>query len=143
MEQSVFARKATQEDVYPILRLANQLSEAICVSESYLQNNLTQFIENEKHCLLVAVQNETIVGYVSGYFHDAIYASGLVAYVDEIVVDASVRTMKIGSMLMTCFEDISKENGCVLVSLATFGAKGFYETLGYESKAGYFKKWLH
>ena len=43
---------------------------------------------------------------------------------------------------MTRFEEISKKKECLLVSLATFGAKGFYEKLGYSSKAGYYKKYL-
>jgi ribosomal protein S18 acetylase RimI-like enzyme len=124
MDQTIFIRKATQEDLYGILALANQLSDTV-------------------NCLLVAVKNETVIGYISGYFHHAIYASGLVAYVDEIVVDTSYRSMQVGSILMTHFEQASKKNDCVIVSLATFGAKEFYEKLGYQSKAGYFKKYLN
>ena len=142
MEQPVLIRKAKEEDVFQIQKLANQLSETISVSESYLHANFSRFLENEEHCLFVAVQNEIVVGYVSGYFHDAIYASGPVAYVDEIVVDATARTMRTGSQLMAHFEEAAKKKGCLLVSLATYGAKGFYETLGYTSKAGYFKKYL-
>lgn len=143
MENSVFVRKAMQEDILEIFKLANQLSETVNVSESYFQANFSHITENEMHCLLVAVQNGVVLGYVSGYFHNTIYASGLVAYVDEIVVDASVRGMKIGSILMTRFEEVSREKGCVIVSLATYGAKNFYEALGYNSKAGYYKKYLH
>jgi ribosomal protein S18 acetylase RimI-like enzyme len=143
MNQTIFIRKATQEDLYGILALANQLSDTVTVSEQYLASHFTNFIDNEQHCLLVAVKNETVVGYVSGYFHRAIYANGLVAYVDEIVVDTSYRSMQIGSILMAHFEQASKENNCIIVSLATFGAKGFYERLGYQSKAGYFKKYLN
>jgi ribosomal protein S18 acetylase RimI-like enzyme len=143
MEKSVFVRKAIHEDILEIFKLANQLSETVNVSESYFQNNFSQFIENDRHCLLVAVQNRDVLGYVSGYFHNTIYASGLVGYVDEIVVDLPARGMKIGSLLMTRFEEVSREKGCGIVSLATYGAKTFYEALGYNSKAGYYKKYLH
>jgi ribosomal protein S18 acetylase RimI-like enzyme len=142
MEKSVFVRKATQEDMLEIFNLANQLSESINISESYFQANFYHFIENDSHCLLVAVQNGAVSGYVSGCFHNTIYASGPVAYVDEIVVDVPARGMRIGSILMTQFEEVSKEKGCVIVSLATYGAKNFYEALGYNSKAGYYKKYL-
>ena len=40
------------------------------------------------------------------------------------------------------FEEWAGQNHCVLVSLATAGAKEFYEALGYEAKASYFKKYL-
>ncbi|WP_254562824.1 GNAT family N-acetyltransferase [Dyadobacter diqingensis] len=142
MDQSVLVRQATQDDLLSILQLANQLSDTINVSESYLTSNFSKFIDNDRHCLVVAVKNEVVVGYVSGYFHDTIYACGLVAYVDEIVVDVNHRAMKIGAALMTVFEKTSKEKGCVIVSLATYGAKSFYEALGYKSNAGYFKKYL-
>jgi ribosomal protein S18 acetylase RimI-like enzyme len=142
MNQSVIIREATQDDLYSILQLANQLSETITISESYLTGNFFKFIDNEHHCLVVAVKNEVVVGYVSGYFHNTIYACGLVAYVDEIVVDVKHRAMKTGAALMTAFEKISKEKGCVIVSLATYGAKSFYEAHGYKSNAGYFKKYL-
>lgn len=79
---------------------------------------------------------------MSGCFRNTIYASGLVAYVDEIVVDVPAKGMRIGSLLMSQFEEVSKDRGCVIVSLATYRAKNFYEALGYNSKAGYYKKYL-
>jgi len=72
----------------------------VIISEDYINANFKTFLDNEQHCLLVAVKGELVVGYASGYFHHAIYAGGLVAYVDEIVVDASSRSGKIGSVLM-------------------------------------------
>lgn len=139
---TVVVRHAVHKDILQILTLANQLSDAVRVSESYLQTNFSRFLENEQHCILVAVENNDLIGYVSGYFHEAIYASGKVAYVDEIVVGITERNRNIGTKLMTCFEDVARENDCLIVSLATHGARKFYETLGYHSRAGYYKKYL-
>ncbi|MCF0075651.1 GNAT family N-acetyltransferase [Dyadobacter sp. CY261] len=99
-------------------------------------------MDNEQHSLLVAAKGELVVGYASGYFHHAIYASGLVADVHEIVVDAECRSTRMGSLLMDRFEQVSLEKGNRPISLARFGTKGFYEKLGYTTKAGYFKKYL-
>lgn len=142
MNKDITIRAALREDLGQIIHLAKQLSETVVISESYISDNFQQFIESEEHCLLVAIQGAAIVGYTSGYFHHAIYAGGLVAFVDEIVINASCRSMKIGSLLMKHFEQVSVEKDCRIVSLATFGAKAFYEKLGYSSKAGYFKKYL-
>jgi ribosomal protein S18 acetylase RimI-like enzyme len=142
MDSKLTVRIAAEGDLAQIIGLAKQLSETVIISEDYITTNFKIFLNNEQHCLLVAVKGELVVGYASGYFHHAIYAGGLVAYVDEIVIDASSRSGKIGSLLMDRFEQVSLEKGCRLVSLATFGAKGFYEKLGYETKAGYFKKYL-
>lgn len=142
MDSKLTVRIAAEGDLAQIIGLAKQLSETVIISEDYITTNFKIFLDNEQHCLLVAVKGELVVGYASGYFHHAIYAGGLVAYVDEIVIDASSRSGKIGSLLMDRFEQVSLEKGCRLVSLATFDAKGFYEKLGYETKAGYFKKYL-
>jgi len=142
MDSKVNVRVATEGDMDQIIALAKQLSETLIISEAYIAANFKTFLDNGQHCLLVAVKDVLVVGYASGYFHHAIYAGGLVAYVDEIVVDASTRSRNIGSLLMEQFEQVSLQKGCRLVSLATFGAKGFYEKLGYDTKAGYFKKYL-
>jgi len=142
MQQLVNIREATEEDVSSIFQLANQLSETISINEQYLSSNFHSFLDSEKHCLLVATEKEVVIGYLSGYFHKAIYANGQVAYVDEIVVDGLYRDKQVGTQLMAKFEQIAKRHECILVSLATFGAKGFYEKLGYGSKAAYYKKYL-
>lgn len=92
--------------------------------------------------LLVAEAESQLVGYVSGYSHSAFYAGGDTAWVDEIFVEETQRRNGIGGLLMAGFEKCATENGCKLVSLATAGAGAFYSKLGYETKAGYFKKYL-
>lgn len=143
MDQSTNVRPARLEDLPYIFELANQLSDSIKISEQYLADNLENYINNEHHLLYVVTEHETVVGYLSGYCHNAIYASGKVAYIDEIVVNARNRGMQFGSTLMSEFESICRQRGCQLISLATYGAKNFYENLGYYSKASYYKKYLN
>lgn len=45
-------------------------------------------------------------------------------------------------MLMAAFEQRASADGCKLVGLATASAGPFYSKLGYETKAGYYKKYL-
>lgn len=60
-----------------------------------------------------------------------------------ISVDSLCRDREVGTQLMAKFEQIAEQHECILISLATSGAKGFYEKLGYISKAAYYKKYLH
>ena len=81
-----------------------------------------------------------MLAYASGYKHLALYAGGFVAYLDEIVVANGARGNRLGARLLAAFETWALAEGCVLVGLATGGAREFYEKLGYETRAGYYKK---
>jgi GNAT superfamily N-acetyltransferase len=99
-------------------------------------------LEDAASALLVAELNERLVGYVSGSCHVTFYAAGMTAWVDEILVAPDCRGKGVGKRLVSEFETWSTRQQCVLVALATRGAAGFYERLGYTSTAGYFKKYL-
>jgi GNAT superfamily N-acetyltransferase len=59
-----------------------------------------------------------------------------------VFVREDQRSHGLGTQLMQAFELWAVQNRCILVALATAGAKGFYESLGYATKASYFKKYL-
>ncbi len=90
----------------------------------------------------VAEVDGAVVGYVSGYAHTAFYANGATVWIDEIFVREDLRGRGIGRNLMDGVSKWAKERGCKLVALATLGAADFYQTLGYEDSAKYFKKHL-
>jgi GNAT superfamily N-acetyltransferase len=90
--------------------------------------------------VFVAEDESGLIGYVSGYRHAAFYAGGDVAWVDEILVLESRRRESIGRLLMAALEERAVADGCKLASLATAGAGPFYSKLGYETKAGYYKR---
>jgi GNAT superfamily N-acetyltransferase len=90
----------------------------------------------------VAEANARLIGYVAGYSHLAFYAGGRTAWVDELFVLAESQGQGVGRRLMETFEQWAASQQCRLVSLATSGAALFYQRLGYESKAGYFKKYM-
>ena len=142
MQERIVIMSAVIEDKDSVFQLANQLSDFVKIDKDIFINNYHQVITDQNYCFLVAKLGERVVGYLSGYFHKAIYANGLVGYVDEIVVLDTQRKLRIGTMLMNELEIISKNKNCILISLATAGAKGFYEKIGYSTKAGYYKKYL-
>jgi GNAT superfamily N-acetyltransferase len=83
-----------------------------------------------------------LVGYIAGDAHETFYAGGKIAWVDEILVVASERRRGIGRALMAEFENWASGGRCRFVGLATRAATEFYEELGFETSAGYFKRYL-
>jgi ribosomal protein S18 acetylase RimI-like enzyme len=93
-------------------------------------------------CFLVAEKDGEVKGYLLGYVHPTYFATGPVAYVEQIVVLESARGRGFGRDLMGAFETWARQAGCRLVALATRHASGFYEAMGYEKSAAYFRKKL-
>ena len=91
---------------------------------------------------MVAEFNGEITGYCLGFIHDTFYANGPVAWIEEIMVESSHRRSKVGHRLMAAFEAWAKENGAVLSALATRRAAHFYEAIGYEASATYYRRLL-
>lgn len=136
-------RPATADDMQVVYALAHQLHPSVQVPEIAFSDAFSSLIKNNDHCCLVLEAGSGIVGYVSGYKHIALHVGRPVAYLDEIVVRESDRGNGGGRQLIASFEDWAESAGCALVGLATGGARGFYEGLGYQSKAGYYKKALN
>ena len=82
------------------------------------------------------------MGYLLGVEHPTFYANGPVAVVEEVLVRREHRRRGVGRLLMSSFECWAAGHGCTLVSLATRRAAAFYQALGYEESALYFRKVL-
>lgn len=70
-------------------------------------------------------------------------ANGLVTWVEELYVEEDYRGNKIGKALMQTIEDEGKKRNTRLIALATRRASKFYEAIGYEKSATYYKKTIH
>jgi GNAT superfamily N-acetyltransferase len=142
MKIMVETRPASSEDAVALLHLVGSFPTPTPPSQEQFLATLRAKLPDPSSCLIVAVQGTELVGYVAGYCHAAFYAAGRVAWVDEILVTQTLRGLGTGRQLMSAFEEWARQRGCVLVSLATRGSPGFYERLGYTSRAAYFKKYL-
>jgi GNAT superfamily N-acetyltransferase len=136
-------RQASTPDLDRLTALVQLFPAPAVPDESYIRSCFTAAISDPKAYVAVAVDADgAIVGYLSGYRHLAFYAGGETARCDEVLVRADQRRRGVGRHLMRAFELWAGKSRCVLVSLATAGAKEFYQTLGYETGASYFKKYL-
>ena len=93
-------------------------------------------------CVIVAEADGKIAGYLLGFDHLTFFANGRIAWVEEIMVSEAHRRQGIGRHLMEAFETWAKKREVKQIALATRRASDFYEALGYEESAAYFRRRL-
>jgi GNAT superfamily N-acetyltransferase len=96
--------------------------------------------ERDGTALFVAGRDGVVAGYVLAFDHPTFFANGPVTWVEELFVTEAERGNGIGRALMEAVERWSRERDAALVALATRRAGSFYEALGYERSADYFRK---
>jgi len=135
-------RRATSFDSDAIFALVNQLHDSISVARIDFLSTLSELLQRQDSICLVGIVDAEVVGYISGCIHPVLIQGGNFAFIDEIVVRSEARGRGDGTALMAELERIAKQRNCSAVGLATGGAKLFYERIGYQSRAGYYKKRL-
>ena len=142
MQNMVTIRPAQASDAKRLFELVGEFPTPTRPNHEVFSACFRSKLPDPASYLAVAENNGVLVGYISGYCHVAFYAGGKTAWVDEVLVTSPFRGQGIGRRLVEAFERWAQQQDCVLVSLATAGSRGFYELLGYVSKAGYYKKYL-
>jgi GNAT superfamily N-acetyltransferase len=135
-------RRARLADELALFALVKQFPTPTPPSAETFAQSLRVKLKDADAFVAVAEIDGLIVGYVAGDAHETFYAGGKAAWVDEILVVAGERRRGIGRALMAEFENWAAGGRCRLVGLATRGATEFYEELGFETSAGYFKRYL-
>ena len=134
-------RLAQQDDVQALYGLAKAFATSFEVHENLFSHVLERVLADPNAYLAVAEETD-IVGYVLGFDHYTFFANGRVAWVEEITVRADYRRRGVGWRLMQAFEAWAQARQARLVALATRRAAPFYQALGYEESAIYFRKLL-
>ncbi len=133
-------RPATQSDVQVVCSLARSFATSFVLDEAAFRRSCMELLASSQAHLLVAEVQGQVRGYLLGFEHATFYANGRVAWVEEVAVDADFRRRGLGKLLMQEFEEWARQRDCRLVALATRRAAAFYETLGYEESAAYYRK---
>jgi GNAT superfamily N-acetyltransferase len=135
-------RRATVADEFALFALVSLFPTPTPPSRETFANALRVKLRDSDGFIAVAEIGGKLLGYVSGDAHETFYAGGKVAWVDEILVAEDARRQGIGRALMAEFEAWAENGRCRLIGLATRAASTFYEELGFEDSAGYFKRYL-
>jgi GNAT superfamily N-acetyltransferase len=135
-------RSAEQRDLADVLRLARDFATSFTVDEAAFRRSVAAVLAAPDAYLAVAEVGEQVVGYVLAFRHPAFFANGPVAWIEEIMVDPHRQRQGIGRRLMDNAELWAATHGCALLALATRRAAPFYQALGYDESATYFRKLL-
>jgi GNAT superfamily N-acetyltransferase len=133
-------RNCLPEDEKAVFALVSDFATSFPVDPLSFSRSFSQVLLSAEMYLAVAQSADIIVGYVLGTAHLTFYASGHVAWVEEIMVKEAFRREGVGKLLMENFESWAKSRDCRLVALATRRAAEFYQCLGYIESATYFRK---
>lgn len=135
-------RRAELNDTDALLPLAKALATSFTVENQAFGQSFKQLLDMPHATLFIAEQGNELIAYLLGFEHPSFYANGSVAWVEELYVKEDYRSAGVGSLLMNHFEQATKSAGNKLIALATRRASDFYQSLGYQESATYFKKHL-
>ena len=100
-------------------------------------------MDDEGARLFVAADELGMVnGYLLGFVHDAFFANGTIAWIEEMYVSEEMRRSGVGLVLEEQFELWARNRGATLIALATRRASAFYTAIGYKESASYYRKFL-
>jgi len=133
-----------RDQVWP---LARDLATSYVAERPAFDESFGSLLAREDALILVAQSPSSltgrggeVVGYLLAISHPAFHANGPVAWVEEVMVAEPARGTGVGRQLMAAAEAWARRCGARYVALATRRAAPFYQALGYEDSAVYFKK---
>lgn len=136
-------RKAEAQDKPALFLLARDFATSFAVERPAFEEAFARIMTDPEVFLAVAeADGGTVAGYLLGFDHLTFFAGGRVAWVEEIMVGEPLRRQGVGQKLMEAFEEWAKARQTKQIALATRRAADFYEALGYEESAAYFRKRL-
>lgn len=138
----MIVRRAKPEDKPALFGLARAFATSFAVEQPAFDQVFDELLAHPEAYLAVAEAEEELTGYLLGFVHLTFFAGGRVAWVEEIMVSEAFRRRGTGRKLMEAFERWAKEREAKLIALATRRASNFYEALGCEESATYFRKRL-
>ena len=141
--EAVRIREAAPGDVASVRRLATQVAPSFVVDPQRFEATVPTLLRGDDRRVFVAEHHGEVLGYVLVFDHPTFYANGPVGWVEELMVGEPERGLGVGRMLMRAAEAWATSRGDALIGLATRRAGPFYEAIGYESSATFYRKLLH
>lgn len=127
-------RKANRKDLPDVYRLICILEEGKEPEFRAFQSIYEKMLSNEHYALLIASQDDHILGFLDLRFEEQLHHGGAVAEILELVVDPAIRSMGIGKTLLEATRQEARDHSCQLIECSSDAkrkrAHAFYERNG-------------
>lgn len=122
-------------DYYDIYTLSKELGHECSIEK--VKDRIAFITENTRDIILVAQQENEVIGYVHGSPYELLYSDSLINIL-AFVVKEKYRSTGIGSIMIKNLEDWAKENGYSGIRLVSrferTDAHRFYQKHGYINR---------
>lgn len=132
-------REARVGDAQRVLELLEEFATSYKPDPSAFVRHFPQLVRSHTAPFLVAEQSGRVIGYLLAFELLTLYANGVVVDVQELVVDPAARGRGIGRALVQALVERARREGSREITVPTRRAADFYEKLGFERTADYFK----
>jgi GNAT superfamily N-acetyltransferase len=143
LDKFMLIRTAIESDYEQLMLLYNGLVG----SDRYSRHDNDSFyrvLKNPNNFVLVAEEEDKIVGFASFSVRDVIRYPKPIAELDELFIDQQHRKKGIGRQLMQTVEAKAKEKNCYRVYIESHykhkEGHAFYEAIGYANYGYHFMK---
>ncbi|OFU49038.1 MULTISPECIES: GNAT family N-acetyltransferase [Aerococcus] len=142
-------RFAQKQDITDILKLLAQVNlihhqarpDILKKGTKYTYEEVATIIDNPQRPILVAVEDNHVLGYMFGIFQETTEDNILVAekslYIDDICIDQDARGKHVGQALYQATKDLATDTGCRRITLNVWdfndSAKSFYKKMGMQT----------
>ena len=138
-EPRLTVRPATTADAEALFALLREFAMSYTPDRIEFQKNLPKLVESDRQVLLVAAEDERVVGYAMASESMTLYANGRTVELIELVAKEARREHGIGRVLVEAVLEWARERGCVEVNVPTRRAGAYYEKLGFEETAAFYR----
>jgi N-acetylglutamate synthase-like GNAT family acetyltransferase len=135
-------RSATIDDADAVFALLGQLAQTYTPDRESFDRAFPLLVADDNAILLVAVEDERVIGYALAIVSLLLYTNGKAAQLQELVVDETMRGTGTGGALVRAIEVECLGRGVRQLTVASRRAAGFYEARGYSTTADYLKRIL-
>lgn len=149
LEVHMDIRFAQDIDIPDILKLLEQVNwihhqarpDILKEAPKYTSDEIANIIEDPQRPILVAVEDNHVLGYMFGIFQETAESAFLVGekslYIDDICVDQNTRGKHVGQKIYQATKELAADTGCCRITLNVWAfndsAKSFYEKMGMQT----------
>lgn len=136
-------RRAGPADEAQLFDLTKDFATTFVPELELFSRSFQHLLYQEDAALIVAERAQELTGYLLGFDHYSLSTDGRISWVEELMVREDCRRLGLGRQLMGSFEEWARQRDSQMIALATRRAAPFYQAIGYEQSAVYFRKKLN